>query len=43
MGVMELLAELLGGCGWGVVHWGVAGVLGYLAYSEINNGETNTV
>src|SRR5262249_27431122 len=43
MGVMGLLAVLLGGFVWAVIDWVVAGVLGYVGYKKITDGDFNTV
>ena len=43
MGVMGLLAVLLGGFVWAVVDWAVAGALGYFAYMKLRNGDFTTV
>ena len=43
MGVMGLLAVLLGGFVWAVVDWGVAGALGFFAYRKMSSGDFNTV
>ncbi len=43
MGVMGLLAVLLGGFVWAVVDWAVAGALGYFAYMKMSSGDFKTV
>ncbi|MBI1211810.1 MAG: hypothetical protein GC190_10140 [Alphaproteobacteria bacterium] len=43
MGVMGLIAVLLGGFVWAVVDWGVAGALGYFGYMKMSSGDLNTV
>jgi len=43
MGVMGLLAVLLGGFVWALVDWAVAAALGFFAYKKMGSGDFNTV
>ena len=43
MGVMGVLAVLLGGFIWAVVDWAIAGALVFFAYRKIASGDFKTV